>query len=280
MLSDISLGQFFPGKSVIHRMDPRVKIILSIVFIVAIFLCRHVLTFALITLFALLLLLVSGISVRTILTGLRPIVFVLLLTAVVNILMTDGQGEPLLAFHFVEIYEEGLWRALLMSVRVILLILVGSLFLTYTTSPIALTDAIESLLTPLKWIHVPVHEFAMMMSIALRFIPTLLEETEKIMNAQKSRGADLSSGNPFKRIKALIPVIVPLFVSAFQRAMDLATAMECRCYRGGNGRTKLREYHIGIRDIVVTFMHAALVAGIVLGNIYFPVILNGWGYMM
>ncbi len=279
MLSDITLGQFFPGRSILHRMDPRVKILLAITFIVAIFLCSHVLTFALITVFALFLVAVSGISMRTILRALRPIIFVLILTAVINILLTDGVGEPLVHYGFIEIYEEGLWRALLMGVRVILLVLVGSLFLTYTTSPIALTDAIESLLTPLKWIRVPVHEFAMMMSIALRFIPTLLEETEKIMNAQKSRGADMSSGNPFKRIKALVPVIVPLFVSAFQRAMDLATAMECRCYRGGKGRTKLREYHIGFRDFFMTILHAALVTGIVLGNMYLPTLL-GWGYMM
>ncbi len=280
MLSDITLGQFFPGRSILHRMDPRVKIILAMVFIVAVFLCSHVLTFAFITLFSVLLVAVSGISPRTILRGLRPIIFVLLITAVVNIVMTDGAADPLCRLWIIEIYEEGLWRALLMAVRVVLLVLVGSLFLTYTTSPIALTDAIESLLTPLKWLHIPVHEFAMMMSIALRFIPTLLEETEKIMNAQKSRGADLSSGNPIKRIRALVPVIVPLFVSAFQRAMDLATAMECRCYRGGDGRTKLREYHIGVWDVLMLAVHAALVAGIVLGNIYLPTLLNGWGYRM
>ncbi len=280
MLTDITLGQYFPGNSILHRMDPRIKVILSIIFIVAIFLCSHVLTFALITLFAILLISVSGISVRTILRGIRPIVFILLLTAVINVLMTEGAGEPLFSFYFIRIYEEGLWRALLMGIRVILLVLIGSLFLTYTTSPIALTDAIESLLTPLKWFHVPVHEFAMMMSIALRFIPTLLEETDKIMNAQKSRGADLSSSNPFKRVKALIPIIVPLFVSAFQRAMDLATAMECRCYRGGDGRTKLRVYHIGLIDCVMLLLHAALIAAIVLGNMYMPTLLNGWGYMM
>ncbi len=280
MLTDITLGQFFPGRSILHRMDPRVKILLAIAYIVAIFLCSHVLTFVILVLFSLFLFAVSGISFRTILRGLRPIVLVLLFTSVINVLMTDGEGAPLFAGKFIEIYEEGLWSALLISIRVVLLVLVGSLFLTYTTSPIALTDAIESLLTPFKWIHLPVHEFAMMMSIALRFIPTLLEETEKIMNAQKSRGADLSSGNLFKRAKALIPIIVPLFVSAFQRAMDLATAMECRCYRGGGGRTKLREYRLGWRDCLMTVLHIALIVGIVLGNIYFPQLLNGWGYQM
>ncbi len=279
MISDITLGQYFPGKSLLHKMDPRVKIILSIAFIVAIFLCKYILTFALLSVFALFLLSVSGISFRTILNGLKPIVFVLLITAVINILMTDGAETPLLKFWIFEIYEEGFWRALLMGIRVILLVLVGSLFLTYTTSPIALTDAIESLLTPLKWLHVPVHEFAMMMSIALRFIPTLLEETERIMNAQKSRGADLSSRNLIKRVKALVPIIVPLFVSAFQRAMDLATAMECRCYRGGKGRTKYREYHVGVGDIIMVVLHGALIAAIVLGNIYLPGLI-GWGYSM
>ncbi len=280
MLSDITLGQFFPGKSILHRMDPRVKIILAIAYIVAIFLCSHVLTFALLTLFSLLLLAVSGITPKTILRGLRPIIFVLLLTSVMNILMTDDATGLLFKWKFIEIYERGIWNAVFVSLRVILLVMGGSLFLTYTTSPIALTDAIESLLTPLKWIRVPVHEFAMMMSIALRFIPTLLEETEKIMNAQKSRGADMSSGNLFKRIKALIPIIVPLFVSAFQRAMDLATAMECRCYRGGGGRTKFREYHIGILDCIMVLLHAGLIAGIVVGNLYLHTWLNGWGYMI
>ncbi len=280
MISDITLGQFFPGRSVLHRMDPRVKIILSIAFIVAIFLCDHILTLAMLFAFAVLLILISRISIRTILRGIRPIFFILILTAIINILFTGGGAgvSPLWSFWIIDIYEAGLWRALGMSVRIVLLILVGSLFLTYTTSPIALTDAIESLLTPLRWIRVPVHEFAMMMSIALRFIPTLLEETEKIMNAQKSRGADLSSGNLFKRAKALVPIIVPLFVSAFQRAMDLATAMECRCYRGGKGRTKLRVYRIGVWDVVMFLMHAALITAIVFGDRHIGQLVS-WGWL-
>ena len=179
-------------------------------------------------------------------------------------------------WKFIHIYKEGLWRALFMAVRVVLLVISASLLLTYTTSPIDLTDAIESLLTPLKWLHVPVHEFAMMMSIALRFIPTLVEETERIMNAQKSRGSDLSSGGLVKRAKALIPIIVPLFISAFQRALDLATAMECRCYRGGNGRTRLKAYRLHACDFIMPLLIAALIVGICLGNRYLPALI-GWG---
>ncbi len=277
MISDITLGQFFPGRSILHRMNPSIKILLSIAFIVGIFMCDHILTLCMMLTFAIILIIVSRISPRTILRSIRPIIFIMLLTAILNILIVDGnEGESVLwECGIIQIYWSGIWRAIGLSIRIILLILVGSLFLTYTTSPIALTDAIETLLTPLRWIRVPVHEFAMMMSIALRFIPTLLEETEKIMNAQKSRGADLSSGNIFKRAKALIPVIVPLFVSAFQRAMDLATAMECRCYRGGKGRTKMRSYRIGVWDALMVLLHGALITAIVFGDWHVAVF--DWG---
>lgn len=275
----MTLGQFFPGESVLHRMDPRVKILLSIAYIVAIFLCHYVLTYALMALFTLFLILISGIPFRTILRSLRPIVLILIITSVINLLMTGGEGEPLFAWKFIHIYEEGLWRAGFMAVRVILLVVSATLLLTYTTSPIALTDAIESLLTPFKWLHVPVHEFAMMMSIALRFIPTLTEETGRIMNAQKSRGSSLSTGGLITRVKALVPVIVPLFISAFQRAMDLATAMECRCYRGGKGRTRLRAYHLHFADYFMPCLFAALIVAIVLGNKYLPGLI-GWGYSL
>ena len=275
MKTEMTLGQFFPGRSVLHRLDPRVKILLAIAYVVAIFLCRYVLTYALILLFTLLLIAISGISFRTILRSLRPILIILIITSLINILMTGGE-EIVFEWKFIHIYKEGLWRALFMAVRVVLLVISASLFLTYTTSPIALTDAIESLLTPLKWLRVPVHEFAMMMSIALRFIPTLVEETERIMNAQKSRGSDLSSGGLVKRAKALIPIIVPLFISAFQRALDLATAMECRCYRGGNGRTRLKAYHLHACDFIMPLLIAALIVGICLGKKYLPNLI-GWG---
>ncbi len=275
MKTEMTLGQFFPGRSLLHRLDPRVKILLAIAYIVAIFLCHYVLTYALILLFTLFLIAISGIPFRTILRSLRPILIILIITSLINILMTGGE-EIVFEWKFIHIYKEGLWRALFMAVRVVLLVISASLLLTYTTSPIDLTDAIESLLTPLKWLHVPVHELAMMMSIALRFIPTLVEETERIMNAQKSRGSDLSSGGLVKRVKALIPIIVPLFISAFQRALDLATAMECRCYRGGNGRTRLKAYRLHVCDFIMPLLIAALIVGICLGNRYLPDLI-GWG---
>lgn len=239
MISDITLGQFFPGDSALHRLDPRTKILLTIVFIVSVFLVNTPLGFLILLASVISLILASGISMKVILKGIKPIIFVLIFTAIINVFLTKGESEPLVDFLFIKIYKEGIFRAIFMSLRVILLIVGTSVMLTYTTSPISLTDGIESLLSPLKKIGVPVHVFAMMMTIALRFIPTLIEETEKIMNAQKSRGADFSSGSIVKRAKALIPIIIPLFVSSFKRADELAVAMECRCYRGDKNRTKL-----------------------------------------
>ena len=241
MISDITLGQFFPGFSPLHKLDPRTKIILAILFIVAVFLSNNPLTFLFLLVLTAILVAISRISFSVVLKGLKPIFFILIFTTLINIFLTDGEGTPLVDFWIIEIYKEGIIRAVFMSVRVIILIIGTSVFLTYTTSPIALTDGIESLLKPLKKIGVPVHLFAMMMTIALRFIPTLVEETEKIMNAQKSRGADFTSGSIIKRAKALIPLLVPLFVSSFKRAEELATAMECRCYRGDKNRTKFVE---------------------------------------
>ena len=239
MISDITLGQFFPGNSPLHRLDPRTKILLTVVFIVAVFMANSPLMFAALAIGVILLVLSSGISIKVILKGIKPIIFVLIFTALINVFMTRAEGEPLVSFWVIKIYKEGIIRAFFMAFRVILLIIGTSVLLTYTTSPISLTDGIESLLSPLKKIGVPVHVFAMMMTIALRFIPTLIEETEKIMNAQKSRGADFSSGSLVKRAKSLIPLLRPLFVSSFKRADELAIAMECRCYRGDKNRTKL-----------------------------------------
>lgn len=239
MISDITLGQFFPGESVIHKLDPRTKILLATAFIVAVFVANNPVSLTLVCIFSIFLVLVSKISFSVILKSIKPIVFILLFTALINVFMTEGDGEPLVEFWVIKIYTEGIARAVFMAVRVIILIVGTSMLLTYTTSPISLTDGLESLLSPLKKIKVPVHTFAMMMSIALRFIPTLVEETEKIMNAQKSRGADFTSGTLVQRGKALIPILIPLFVSSFKRAEELATAMECRCYRGDNNRTKL-----------------------------------------
>ena len=254
MISDITLGQFFPGESVIHKLDPRTKILLTIVFIVAVFLASTPFAFIVLLLFTVSVIAISRISFKVILKGIKPIIIVLIFTAILNVFMTEGASAPLVSFWIIKIYKEGIIRAIFMAVRVIILIIGTSTLLTYTTSPIALTDGIESLLSPLKKIGVPVHYFAMMMTIALRFIPTLVEETEKIMNAQKSRGADFSSGGLIKRAKALIPIIIPLFVSSIKRADELAMAMECRCYRGDKNRTKLVKLSYRFRDFVWFFI--------------------------
>lgn len=264
MISDITLGQFFPGESIIHRLDPRTKILLAIAFIVAVFLAVSPAAFLTLILAVIILVAISGISFKVILKGIKPIVFILIFTALINVFLTKGEGDPLVSFWVIQIFEEGIVRAVFMAVRVIVLIVGTSTLLTYTTSPIALTDGIESLLYPLKLIGVPVHLFAMMMTIALRFIPTLVEETEKIMNAQKSRGADFTSGSLLKRAKALIPILIPLFVSSFKRADELATAMECRCYRGDKNRTKLVKLSFRFRDLAFFILGAGLVTLIVL----------------
>ena len=241
MISDITLGQFFPGDSVIHRLDPRTKIILTASFIVSVFFANNPAAFAFLTFAVCFITALSRISFKVVLKGIKPIIVIILFTAIINVFMTTGDGAPLVEFWIINIYTEGIVRAVFMALRVILLIMGSSVLLTYTTSPIALTDGLESLLSPLKIIKLPVHTFAMMMSIALRFIPTLVEETEKIMNAQKSRGADFSNGSLVERAKALVPLLIPLFVSSFKRAEELATAMECRCYRGDKNRVKLNK---------------------------------------
>lgn len=271
MISDITLGQFFPGTSILHRLDPRAKILLAVVFIVAVFVANNPVGFLLMTAITLTLVATSGISLGVVMKGLKPIIFILVFTSLLNIFMTVGEGSPLVEFYFVKIYKEGIIKAIFMSLRVILLIIGTSMLLTYTTSPISLTDGIESLLTPFKRIGLPVHSFAMMMSIALRFIPTLVEETEKIMNAQKSRGADFSSGGLIKRARALIPLLVPLFVSAFKRADELATAMECRCYRGDKNRTKLVKLEYKARDIIWLIASVLIMTIVVLSNVLPPI---------
>ena len=263
MISDITLGQFFPGYSVIHKLDPRTKIILAVLFIVAVFFANNPITFLAITAFTVILVSLTRISFSVIIKGIKPIIFILIFTAILNLFLTGGEGEPLVSFWIVKIYKEGIFRAVFMALRVILLIVGSSVLLTYTTSPISLTDGLESLLSPLKVIGVPVHTFAMMMSIALRFIPTLVEETEKIMNAQKSRGADFTSGNLVKRAKALIPLLIPLFVSSFKRAEELATAMECRCYRGDKNRTKLVKLEYKARDYILMLVFVLFMAAII-----------------
>jgi energy-coupling factor transport system permease protein len=248
-------------------MDPRTKILVGILAIVGVFIANNPLAFAFITFLTGVLIYVSRISFCVIMKGIKPIALILLFTAILNVFMTVGEGEPLVSIWIISIYEEGIVRAIFMALRVILLIVITSMLLTYTTSPIALTDGLESLLSPLKKIGVPVHTFAMMMSIALRFIPTLVDETEKIMNAQKSRGADFTSGSLISRAKALVPILIPLIVSSFKRAEELATAMECRCYRGDNNRTKLVKLEMHARDFVFLLLSLASIGGIVLLSI-------------
>ena len=247
MLRDITIGQHFPGDSLVHRFDPRLKLVLTIAYIVLLFAASNPLGLALSILFLAAMYKVAKIPGKMILKSLKPILPIVIFTAVLNLFFVSGEGEPLVHIWFLTIYAEGVRYAVLMAVRVMALI-AGTSLLTYTTSPIVLTDAIEQLLKPLGKLHFPVHELAMMMSIALRFIPTLIEETDKIMNAQKARGAQLDTGKMTDRVKALVPVLIPLFISAFRRADELAMAMECRCYRGGDGRTRLKVLHCGARD--------------------------------
>ena len=272
MIKDITLGQFFPGNSPLHKLDPRMKLILMVIYVVGTFLARTVLAYSFCLLFTVLMVAISGIKVSVVLKGIKPIVFVILLTAVFNLFLVKGDGEPLLALWKLSIYREGVAYAVMLAVRIICIITGTSVLLTYTTSPIALTDGLERLLAPLKKIKVPVHDFSMMMTMALRFIPTLVEETDKIMNAQKARGADFSSGGLIKRAKALIPVMIPLFVSSFHRAEELAVAMECRCYRGDVGRTRMTQLKSSPRDWVALFIMTAFCVGLVLINNYLPLI--------
>lgn len=268
MLKDITLGQYFPGNSPLHRLDPRMKLILTVVYICALFMAKSMLSFLLIVAFTFIMIPVSGISFKVILKGLKPLIFIIMFTMVLNLFGHGGKSEPLVSFWGLGIYREGIVYAVYMIVRIVCLLCGTSLILTYTTSPIALTDGIEQLLLPLSKLRVPVHEFAMMMTIALRFIPTLIEETDKIMNAQKARGADFSNGSLIKRVKALIPILIPLIVSSFRRADELAVAMECRCYRGGKGRTRMNKLRFKAADLAAFIVVAAFTAGIILLNVY------------
>ncbi|MBP5289493.1 MAG: energy-coupling factor transporter transmembrane protein EcfT [Clostridia bacterium] len=268
MLKDITLGQYFPGQSPLHRLDPRMKLILMIAFVVLIFFARTLPSFVYLVILVAALTAVSGIRVKALMKGLKPVVFISVFTAVINLFWTVGE-TPLVSFWVITIYPEGIWRAAYLIVRIMALVAGTSLLLTYTTTPMELTDALESLLSPLKKIHVPVHEFAMMMSLALRFVPTLIEETEKIINAQKARGTDFESGSLLRRAKALIPILIPLFVSSFNRASELATAMECRCYTGGEGRTRLKQLRLTGFDWACAALLLLSFAGIILTN-YVP----------
>ena len=257
MLSNITMGQYYPTDSIVHRLDPRVKILLTIAFIVGIFLVHSLWGYALALVFVYFMARLSHVPFKMLMRGLRPLRFILVLTFVLN-LFFSGEGTILWQWSFITITHEGLSRAVHYCLRLLFLV-IGTSLLTLTTSPVSLSDGLELLLSPLKVIHFPAHELAMMMTIALRFIPTLLEEADKIMKAQMARGADFESGNLLARAKAMVPLLVPLFVSAFRRAGDLAMAMESRCYRGGDGRTRLRVLKLTRADLYASLVMAAFV---------------------
>ena len=269
MLRDITIGQHFPGNSLVHRFDPRLKILLTILYIVLLFAAANPLGLALSIAWLAVLYKMAKIPVRMIVKSLKPIVPIILFTCVLNLFFVTGQGEPLVQVWVLRIYAEGVRYAILMAVRVITLI-AGTSLLTYTTSPIVLTDAIERLLAPFNKIHMPVHELAMMMTIALRFIPTLVEETDKIMNAPTARGAMLDSGTLKERMHAMIPILIPLFISAFRRADELAMAMECRCYHGGEGRTRLKVLKYTKQDAISCMVCMAVFAAIFATRFFVP----------
>lgn len=269
MMRDVTLGQYFPGKSPVHKLDPRIKIVLTIALIVYVFLARNFVSLGFLVATVFIVLLMSGVPLKLYFKSIKGVIFIVIFTSILNLFY--GTGEPLITlFGFMTITWNGICNAIFISVRIISLILFSSV-LTFTTSPTELTDALERILKPLKVFHVKVHEIAMMMTIALRFVPTLLEETDKIMSAQKARGADMESGGLMQRIKALIPVLIPLFVSSFRRAYDLAMAMECRCYHGGEGRTKMKVLHMGGRDVVACICAAFVLTAILLLNGIMPV---------
>ncbi|WP_101550264.1 energy-coupling factor transporter transmembrane protein EcfT [Anaerotruncus massiliensis (ex Togo et al. 2019)] len=277
MLKDITIGQYFPGTSPIHRLDPRMKIVLTVAYIILLFTAQNAVGLAVGVLFLVLVYGISKIPPVMILRSLKPVVPIIVFTSVLNMFFIDGR--VLFQWWILKLTAEGVKTAVFMSVRIVCLI-AGTSLLTYTTSPIALTDGIERLCNPLKRFKLPVHELAMMMTIALRFIPTLIEETDKIMSAQKARGADLESGGLMQRARALIPILIPLFVSAFRRADELALAMECRCYRGGEGRTRMKQLKIHPRDVWSAVFVGACLVFIVLSNLYGARVLEQLGLLL
>lgn len=260
MLKDITLGQFFPGNSAVHRVDPRVKLVLVMAMIVTLFLAGGPISYGLMIVYLFAVIKISSVHFSMVVRGLKPVLVIVIFTAVLNLFYTPG--DEIWSWWFLHITKQGVFTAIEMVLRIMLLI-IGTSMLTYTTSPIDLTDGLERLLGPLKKIHVPVHELSMMMSIALRFIPTLIEETEKIIAAQKARGADFESGNIVQRAKAMVPILVPLFISAFRRADELATAMECRLYRGDEGRTRMKQLKTGKVDYAAGILSAITFAVII-----------------
>ena len=260
MLKDITLGQFFPGDTLAHRLDPRTKILLVTLYIIALFCAKSLVSYSILALCLAICVRISKVGLHALVRGLKPVVFIIVFTAVLNLFFTPAE-HYLFQWGFLHVSAQGLRTAFFMVLRIMLLIM-GTFLMTYTTSPIGLTDGLERLLGGLKKVHVPVHELAMMMSIALRFIPTLIEETDKIMSAQKARGADFESGNLIQKAKALLPILVPLFINSFRRADELAVAMECRCYHGGEGRTKLHVLRYARRDWIALILGGVILVGV------------------
>ncbi|EOD01023.1 energy-coupling factor transporter transmembrane component T family protein [Caldisalinibacter kiritimatiensis] len=265
MLKDITIGQYFPGETIIHKLDPRVKILITFLFIISLFFIDSFLPYVFVVAFIMSAIALSKVPLKYILKGLKPLMIIIFITFAINVFMTSG--EVIFELGPLDVTKEGLYQATFMALRLIFLI-VGTSLLTLTTSPILLTDGIEKLLNPFKKIGVPAHELAMMMTIALRFIPTLLEETDKIMKAQKARGADFESGNVLNRAKSLVPLLVPLFISAFRRADELAMAMEARCYRGGDNRTRMRQLAMSRRDYIALSITGILIAIIIFSRYF------------
>jgi energy-coupling factor transport system permease protein len=273
MAFDVSVGQYYEKNSPIHRLDPRTKLFFVLIYIIAIFVAKEIYAFAFLTLVAIFTILISRVPIGMVLKGLKPVTIIIIFTAILNMFITKGETDPYILtiipnFWTLKLYKEGIINAGILALRIIILLVETSVLFSYTTTPIELTDGLETALAPLKKIKLPVHEFAMMMTIALRFIPTLVEETGKIMDAQKARGADFSSGGLIKRAKALIPIIIPLFISSFRRAEELAIAMECRCYHGGNGRTRMKKLKMKARDYFGMLLACGVMAGVILLNIY------------
>ena len=270
MLADVTIGQYFPGDSLLHRMDPRVKLVLTLAFIILVFVPKSWAGLLLAVAFLIAAVVLSRLPLRLVLKSMKPIAPIVVLTSLINMFYIPG--DEIFSLGFLHVTRQGVFTAVFIAVRLLCLI-AGSSLLTYTTSPTTLTDAFERLLHPLTYLRLNVHELAMMMTIALRFIPTLIEETDQIMSAQKARGADLESGGLMQRVRALIPILIPLFISSFRRAIDLATAMECRCYHGGEGRTRMKQMHMAARDGIALAVTAAVFAGIIVLNRFTPAVI-------
>ena len=267
MIKDITIGQYFPWETLLHKTDPRFKIIILIIFLTSVLAAASTVSFLAVFCLTVILLAISRINLKILLKSVKPLIFILMFTAVVNIFFVKGEN-PLISLGFIKIYKEGIINAVMMLVRLVCLVLGTTVILSYTTSPLDMTDALERLLSPLKYIKVPVHDFSMMMTIALRFIPTLVEETDKIISAQKARGVSFDTGGLLKRLKALIPILIPLFYSAIRRAYELAEAMECRLYRGGEGRTRMKVLNVRASDYIFLTAMLAVCVGIFLLNSY------------